>query len=144
MGLDSKALLVVGVQVKDICQIRTITTPIKKYNPDTGEPYETTVSKKVVFLFGKETDFDPCPHEWDISKFDKVDLYYSDSESNWESYVLGIRIAKAEGIGGSRDKMIVDVPMDIIETAKKQVKDSLEPHGFIGEPKIFLISYVSY
>ena len=56
MGLDVYSRIVVGVELKDLITFcGTVNDPVTKYNPDTGEPYETTVSRKVYRLLdGRE------------------------------------------------------------------------------------------
>lgn len=64
MGIDTSAILAVGVNLDELVKYRREPQPsITKYNPDTGEPYEVKQPDRVFYLYdGKE-----YPSSWDIS-----------------------------------------------------------------------------
>ena len=101
MGLDVYSRIVVGVELKDLITFcGTVNDPVTKYNPDTGEPYETTVSRKVYRLLdGREItveDLDGGHLLKALGLRDAGDWYDEDPDP---STALGYYVSSNEGSG---------------------------------------------
>lgn len=58
MGLDVHAKLVVGLSTIHALKVETRNTIVKKFNEDTGQPYDKPVSSKVITILGREFPID--------------------------------------------------------------------------------------
>lgn len=139
MSVSFASRVAVGVRLGKVWEIRTITEQVKKFNPDTGEPYMAEASKKVTYFCDKPTDFYPNPqdHESDID----LDVCVDDSEGEMNKWILG---KKVYSVNNNDNGSIVEIKSEDIEKAKKEVAEKLMKHGYTGEIGVYLIAYVSY
>lgn len=140
MGVDFSATLAVGVKLGTVWSVRTVSEKVKKFNPDTGEPYEATKSKKVGYFCGQPTDWGDLHHD-DLECKADLDIVYDHYEGDRNDWVLGKTLCTASN---RDDDAIVEVKPEAVEAAKKEVAAKLEKFGYRGEIGVFLISYVSY
>ena len=123
MGFDASAEVGVGFPV-EFLQQSVVTGTVKKFNPDTGEPYEKDVTKDVMVakIEGKEV----CREdEWEyrsrLGSVDGLEVHQTGYESGpcWAGKV----IIAANSIGSGPSKTLqefkFEMPQEVIEFANK-------------------------
>ena len=142
MGADFSSYLAVGVPAHKIVKNVIEKTPVTKYNPDTGVPYQAETKKEIVYFCGKPTEFKDSIHDW-IEDLD-LDLCYDYSDGDKNEWIIGKQLCTATATGYSGDKSIIKITPDMIEGAKNEVKTRLAAYGYEGDVDLFLIAHASY
>jgi hypothetical protein len=149
MSVSYAARFCVGVKLSKVFEVRTETEAVTKFNEDTGQPYTTTKSKRVVYFCGKPSKLDEMPLEWESSKeVLNLDVIYPDSEGDRDDWILGKEIAVARNEGYRDSKPVVEIDPKVVSEAMLEVTEKLQKLGGddfkVPEIGIFLVSYVSY
>jgi len=147
MGYDAYAMLFAGIRAVEAVERITQSKPVTKYNEDTGEPYQKSISKLIVNLFGKPVA-DPT---LDWGSYGEVE-----EELNTVNKALGTKLQVCcpapEGydeqlighslgqIGTGEESNIKTLATEQIEAALQQVQKELNIAGHVGcAPQIFLV-----
>jgi hypothetical protein len=127
--------VVVGVPAETFYKTVYIDHKVTKYNPDTGQPYETTIRKAEHFWLGEKTDktLNQIQHySW---KGPKVNLSYY---CQYSSGIFGEQVTSCYGENSDSE-----IDMNKLKEARKRVKETLKELGIQASIKAYLVTQSS-
>lgn len=139
MSISFKAIVVLGVQLKDLVKTLPRGRVITKYNPDTGEPYETKSNQTFYRMNGREYTqkelreaFDEIQSEVYQHRYYEAELFPHQHGDQWniDDMVFGFKMAEA-----SEERQQIDI-FDLSHIDKQQIdrlKSYLAKVGYSGE-----------
>jgi len=140
MGLDVKNRLVVGCRIEDVVNKEVNVTQVKKFNPDTGEPYFVDNTEKVL-IFGNrrltEREFEELFEE-KYPEPEEPYLKFFCTGCEVDNEIIGMEIEEVEN-----DDIIETDVKELIGHAEHCLK-LLQEYGLNPPINIFVVPYFSY
>lgn len=143
VSVSFQALLFVGVPLHRVWEARRTEEKVRKYDPDTGEPREATVARKVVHLCGKQTELSDDP-EWHLERLHGLVVARPHSEAERGDWLVGEGWLEARCSGYPDDDPVVEVGMPGLEAKVARVRVKLAAAGYAGDVGVYLVCQASY
>lgn len=131
MSISYNAVLVVGVRYDEVVTTRTDTKEVTKYNPDTGAPYQHTISEEIGLVCGVPQD-DPDDY---LERTLKLEVVVPGYDGEREDAVVGVTVVEVD-----QEVSIADVSLARLDKVKIAVDRTLRHHGYTGPaPKTYVL-----
>jgi hypothetical protein len=148
VGADFHAVTFVGVRLSDVFRVEPYQDQVTKYNPDTGAPYQQTVTKERFFWCDQEIaepagDFeDMVRNLCGLEITDTGESARTYGKKGWaayalDNYVVGRLLSSCE----PGDTVASDV--SAFEKFHQEVKEKLRKCGYKGQIQLHLVHSVN-
>jgi len=135
MGVSYSASIMVGILKKDCIEERKTVENVKRFNEQTGEPYEKEIINEEGLFFGNTEIDETCELEFKHG----FSVGYT-SEGCSDEDVVGVIVTESGDLnygGGSEE-----INLSEIEKKKTELKAKLQTFGVEKEPKLYLVCSV--
>lgn len=147
MGTTYTSSIVVGFRVSDVLNVVNTETVMKKFDPDTGMPYDVVKVDTTYTLFGVSVE--PYPDDWEYVKEKpigamKVFSCGGDSK-DYCGYVIGLELTtdhRKPNRSYEFNQGVHEITQDAILSISSLVEKEAQSRGCNVTPKLYCVNYV--